>query len=70
MIVDPWGIVLAVAPDTEAVITADLDLEAQAGIRRRLPSLANRRPSAYRRPPPDARLMARAQPGRRPTSAA
>jgi deaminated glutathione amidase len=49
MIVDPWGIVLAVAPDTEAVITADLDLEAQAGIRRRLPSLANRRPAAYRR---------------------
>jgi deaminated glutathione amidase len=49
MIVDPWGIVLAIAPDTEAVITADLDLEAQAGIRRRLPSLANRRPSAYRR---------------------
>jgi predicted amidohydrolase len=49
MIVDPWGIVLAVAPDSEAVITADLDLEAQAGIRRRLPSLANRRPTAYRR---------------------
>ena len=49
MIVDPWGIVLAIAPDTEAVITADLDLEAQAGIRRRLPSLANRRPAAYRR---------------------
>jgi len=49
LIVDPWGIVLAVAPDSEAVITADLDLEAQDGIRRRLPSLANRRPSAYRR---------------------
>jgi predicted amidohydrolase len=49
MIVDPWGIVLAVAPDSEAVITADLDLEAQADIRRRLPSLANRRPAAYRR---------------------
>jgi deaminated glutathione amidase len=49
MIVDPWGIVLAVAPDSEAVITADLDLEAQADIRRRLPSLANRRPTAYRR---------------------
>jgi predicted amidohydrolase len=49
LIVDPWGIVLAAAPDSEAVITADLDLEAQAGIRRRLPSLANRRPAAYRR---------------------
>src|SRR4051812_31271255 len=49
LIVDPWGIVLAAAPDSEAVITADLDLEAQADIRRRLPSLANRRPAAYRR---------------------
>jgi predicted amidohydrolase len=49
LIVDPWGIVLAAAPDSECVITADLDLEAQAGIRRTLPSLANRRPTAYRR---------------------
>src|SRR5215211_1442908 len=49
LIVDPWGIALAAAPDSECVITADLDLEAQADIRRRLPSLANRRPSAYRR---------------------
>jgi deaminated glutathione amidase len=49
LIVDPWGIVLAAAPDRECVVTADLDLEAQAGIRRTLPSLANRRPTAYRR---------------------
>src|SRR3954451_17182561 len=49
LIVDPWGIVLAAAPDSECVITADLDLEAQADVRRRLPSLANRRPTAYRR---------------------
>jgi deaminated glutathione amidase len=49
LIVDPWGIVLAAAPDSECVVTADLDLEAQADIRRRLPSLANRRPAAYRR---------------------
>jgi predicted amidohydrolase len=49
LIVDPWGIVLAAAPDAECVITADLDLEAQAAIRRRLPSLANRRPTAYHR---------------------
>jgi deaminated glutathione amidase len=48
MIVDPWGLVLAQAADAETVITADLDLEAQADIRARLPSLANRRPSAYR----------------------
>ena len=43
MIVDPWGLVLATAPDAEGVITADLDLEDQDEIRTRLPSLANRR---------------------------
>jgi len=32
------------------VITADLDLAAQDAIRKRLPSLANRRPAAYRWP--------------------
>jgi deaminated glutathione amidase len=47
MIVDPWGLVLALAPDEETVITADLDLDRQADIRRRLPSLASRRPTAY-----------------------
>lgn len=47
MIVDPWGLVLALAPDREGHIAADLDLEAQACIRRDLPSLANRRPDAY-----------------------
>jgi predicted amidohydrolase len=47
MIVDPWGVVLATAPDGEAYITAELDLDRQAEIRRTLPSLANRRPQAY-----------------------
>jgi len=47
MIVDPWGLVLARAGDGEGHIVADLDLAAQARIRRELPSLANRRPSAY-----------------------
>jgi predicted amidohydrolase len=50
MIVDPWGIVLAHAPDRECHIVADLDLEAQARTRRDLPALANRRPSAYNWP--------------------
>jgi deaminated glutathione amidase len=50
MIVDPWGLILAQAADSETVITADLDLDAQAAIRTRLPSLANRRPAAYRWP--------------------
>jgi predicted amidohydrolase len=47
LIVDPWGLVLASAPDAETVIVADLDLETLRDVRRRLPSLANRRPEAY-----------------------
>jgi deaminated glutathione amidase len=50
MIVDPWGVVLAQAPDAEGVVYADLDLERQGEIRARLPSLANRRAEAYRWP--------------------
>jgi deaminated glutathione amidase len=49
-IVDPWGVVLAMAPDEEYFIVADLDLAAQERIRQTLPSLANRRPDAYRWP--------------------
>lgn len=47
MIVDPWGLVLATAPDGEGYVTADLDLVRQQEIRARLPVLANRRPAAY-----------------------
>jgi predicted amidohydrolase len=43
MIVDPWGLVLACAPDAETVITAELDFERLRQIRRRLPSLERRR---------------------------
>lgn len=50
MIVDPWGVVLAVAPDRVGHIVADLDLDAQRRIRRELPSLANRRPEVTERP--------------------
>lgn len=47
-IVDPWGTVLADAPDEETVIVADLDRARLRRIRETLPSLANRRPEAYR----------------------
>jgi predicted amidohydrolase len=47
LIVDPWGLVLATAPDTECAIVADLDLDNLRDIRRRLPSVARRRPEAY-----------------------
>ena len=50
MIVDPWGLVLAQAPDDESAIVADLDLAAQDEIRSKLPALAHRRQSAYRWP--------------------
>jgi deaminated glutathione amidase len=49
-IVDPWGMVLATAPDEECFVAADLDLAAQEQVREKLPSLANRRPGAYRWP--------------------
>jgi deaminated glutathione amidase len=49
-IVDPWGVVLATAPDEECFAAAELDLAAQERIREQLPSLANRRPRAYRWP--------------------
>ncbi|HEU4736490.1 MAG TPA: carbon-nitrogen hydrolase family protein [Solirubrobacterales bacterium] len=46
-IVDPWGVVLATAPDEECFVAAELDFAAQARVRESLPSLANRRPHAY-----------------------
>jgi len=49
-ILDPWGVVLAQAPDEECFIAADLDLDLQDRVRRMLPSLANRRPASYRWP--------------------
>jgi deaminated glutathione amidase len=52
LIVDPWGIVLAQAPDGEGVITAELDAARLEEVRSRLPSLASRQPSAYRWPSP------------------
>jgi predicted amidohydrolase len=57
MIIDPWGTVLAQAPDTTGVIVADLDLDRLAEIRATLPSLANRRPTAYRWPALDAESL-------------
>jgi predicted amidohydrolase len=50
MIVDPWGLVLAQAPDSVGYILAELDLERQREIRARLPALANRRAEVYRWP--------------------
>jgi predicted amidohydrolase len=50
LIADPWGTVVAQAPDQQTVITAELDRARLQEIRTKLPSLANRRASAYRWP--------------------
>lgn len=54
MIIDPWGTVIARASDREGIATADLDFSHLRAIRKQLPSLANRRPSAYRERQPSA----------------
>ena len=50
LVVDPWGTVLADAPDEETVVVAEFDRARLRRIRETLPSLANRRPDAYRLP--------------------
>jgi deaminated glutathione amidase len=50
MIVDPWGLVLAQAPDQETFVVAELDFGRLERIRTKLPSLANRQANAYRWP--------------------
>ena len=45
-IVDPWGTIVAQAPDRVGIISATLDLERVRSIRRQIPVLANRRPDA------------------------
>jgi len=57
LIVDPWGTVLATAPDVETVITADLDRALLRQVRRQIPSLANRQPDRYAWPGGDGRLV-------------
>jgi len=47
MIVDPWGTVVAQAPDAVSIVRADLDLDRVAAVRRQIPALANRRPETY-----------------------
>jgi predicted amidohydrolase len=54
MIVDPWGVVLATAPEGEGFVAAELDLAAQVRVRASLPSLANRQPGAYAWPSTEA----------------
>jgi predicted amidohydrolase len=50
MIVDPWGVVLATAPDEECFVCAELRPERIDEVRDSIPSLANRRPQSYEWP--------------------
>jgi predicted amidohydrolase len=43
MIIDPWGKILARAPDKEGLITAEIDRDYLQKVRRELPCLAHRR---------------------------
>ena len=47
MIVDPWGSVIAEAPNEVAILRADIETDRVAAVRRQIPVLANRRPEAY-----------------------
>ena len=49
MIVDPWGTVLARAQDKPGVIFGEINLDHLDEVRRKLPSLANRRGDVYER---------------------
>ena len=50
MVIDPWGTVVAQAPDRVAIVHAELDLDRVDAIRQQIPALANRRPDIYAAP--------------------
>jgi len=43
MVVDPWGEVLAVLPEGEGVVLAEIDMKRLASVRQQLPALTHRR---------------------------
>jgi len=48
MVVDPWGTMIACAPDEVGITYARIDAERVAKVRRQIPSLAHVRPDVYR----------------------
>jgi predicted amidohydrolase len=48
MVIDPWGTVVAQAPDAVGITRARIETDRVAAVRRQIPVLANRRPEAYR----------------------
>lgn len=47
MIIDPWGNIIAMAPDKPCVITAEIDLEYRLKVKKQLITLENRREDVY-----------------------
>jgi predicted amidohydrolase len=50
LIADPWGTVVATAPDREFVLQATVDLDYLQKVRRQVPSVQNRQADLYRWP--------------------
>ncbi|WP_428911967.1 carbon-nitrogen hydrolase family protein [Niallia sp. Krafla_26] len=48
MAVDPWGLVIAQSSDRDDVLTVDLDLDWVEDVRKRVPTLTQRRTDLYR----------------------
>ena len=47
MVVDPWGTVIARAPDRPGIVYAEIDLDWLDSVRSKIPSLKNRRTDIY-----------------------
>ncbi len=47
MIIDPWGEIIAEAGEDECLLSAELDLDEVARVRRAIPVFEDRRPDAY-----------------------
>ena len=56
MVVDPWGTVVSIASDGVGIATAIIEPSRVEAVRRQIPSLANRRPGAYKWPEESASL--------------
>lgn len=50
LVADPWGTVLATAPDRETILRATIDRDSLQKVRRQVPSVENRQADLYRWP--------------------
>lgn len=59
LVIDPWGTVIAKAPDVEAALVTDLDMDYLESVREQIPCLKNRKPSVYQWPSSDCSFLKR-----------